>query len=244
MQFPWPSSSFSRPTSSLIQVATLSLFNALRVDPTLNNLVVGESVLNDAVALIAFRSIAHYGINLGSEVGSVVASFLAIAAGSVSIGVVVGGACALFLRCLAMSKSADLPQIETCLFFSFAYGAFVCAEMPHFSGIVAAMFAGIVMRRYATPHLSAGARKQVDAFLKLLCTLCDTFIYLLVGLALVLEVPWAERETGETFGECLAFFAIVMTICLLARGAHVFALLGLCNCVTQTQVPHSLRGGD
>ena len=44
-----------------------------------------------------------------------------------------------------------------------------------------------------------------------------------------------------SLAECLAFFAIVMTICLLARAAHVFALLGLCNCVTQTQVPLALE---
>lgn len=50
---------FAALISAVDPVATLSLFNSLKVDPTLNNVVVGESVLNDAVALIAFRSISY-----------------------------------------------------------------------------------------------------------------------------------------------------------------------------------------
>lgn len=36
-------------------VATLAIFQALNVDPTLYMIVLGESILNDAVALILYR---------------------------------------------------------------------------------------------------------------------------------------------------------------------------------------------
>ena len=49
------SGQFAALISAVDPVATLSLFSTLQVDPSLNNMVVGESVLNDAVALITFR---------------------------------------------------------------------------------------------------------------------------------------------------------------------------------------------
>lgn len=42
------SGQFAALISAVDPVATLSLFNALAVDPSLNNIVVGESVLNGA----------------------------------------------------------------------------------------------------------------------------------------------------------------------------------------------------
>jgi len=230
------SGQFAALISAVDPVATLSVFNALRVDPTLNNIVVGESVLNDAVALIAFRSISHYGVSLPDEASSVVLSFLMISACSVAIGVAVALLCAGFLRLLGMGRSGDLPHIEACIFWAFAYGSFVCAEVPENSGIVAAMFCGITMQRFAKPHLSAAAKLYVEHIIKLLCCICDTFIYLLVGMALVLEVSWASDE-GAGLAEEVQMFVCVMGLCLVARLCHVFSLLGLCNLFTETKVP-------
>ena len=43
---------FGSLISAVDPVATLAIFHALHVDPTLNMLVFGESVLNDAVSIV------------------------------------------------------------------------------------------------------------------------------------------------------------------------------------------------
>ena len=43
---------FGSMISAVDPVATLAIFHALDVDPTLNMLVFGESVLNDAVSIV------------------------------------------------------------------------------------------------------------------------------------------------------------------------------------------------
>lgn len=43
---------FGSLISAVDPVATLAIFHALNVDPTLNMLVFGESVLNDAVSIV------------------------------------------------------------------------------------------------------------------------------------------------------------------------------------------------
>ena len=82
------SGQFAALISAVDPVATLSLFST-KVDPSLNNMVVGESVLNDAVALITFRAITHYGVNMKNEWEAIVLSF--VITGLIGlIGVVVG----------------------------------------------------------------------------------------------------------------------------------------------------------
>lgn len=49
---PLPSFSFGALISAVDPVATLAIFHALDVSPTLNMLVFGESVLNDAVSIV------------------------------------------------------------------------------------------------------------------------------------------------------------------------------------------------
>ena len=45
-------------------------------------------------------------------------------------------------------------------------------------------------RAFARPNLSSRARLYVDVLLRVLVTLCDNIIYLLVGFALTIEIPY------------------------------------------------------
>ena len=162
------SGQFAALISAVDPVATLSLFSALKVDPSLNNLVVGESVLNDAVALITFRAITHYGVTLGSETGSIAISFISTGVGSALMGVVTGLVAAGCFKLMGMGRRGDLPHVECTIFAAFAYGSFVCAELPENSGIVAAMFAGMTMKAFARPNLSPKGRQYTEVLLKVM----------------------------------------------------------------------------
>ena len=50
---------FGSMISAVDPVATLAIFHALNVDPTLNMLVFGESILNDAVAIVLTKYVSH-----------------------------------------------------------------------------------------------------------------------------------------------------------------------------------------
>ncbi len=227
------SGQFAALISAVDPVATLSLFNTLKVDPTLNNMVVGESVLNDAVALITFRAITHYGVNLKNEAESIVLSFVITGLGSALIGVGVGLLCALAFKLMGMGRRDDLAKIEATIFGAFAYGSFVCAELPENSGIVAAMFAGITMRAFARPNLSPSARQYVDVLLQIMTTLCDNIIYLLVGFSLTIEIPYVLRPdlpgTTLLLGQSVNAFAYTLLVCLAARAFHLFPILNGIN---------------
>lgn len=227
------SGQFAALISAVDPVATLAVFGALRVDPMLQNLVVGESVLNDAVALIAFRAITHYGLAVPSEAASIAVSFVLTGLGSALMGTLFGLGASATLRLLGMGRRADLAHVEGAVFACFAYGSYVCSELPENSGIVAAMFAGMAMRAFARPNLSARARIYVDVLLQLLTTLCDNTIYLLVGFALTLELPFVLRPdlpgNHLHLGQSAVAFAVTMLTCLAARALHLFPILALFN---------------
>ena len=69
-------------------VATLSIFSDMDVPPVLYNLVFGESVLNDATAIVLFRTLEEfYDTPLSWATAPLVLwRFFIIATGSISIG--------------------------------------------------------------------------------------------------------------------------------------------------------------
>jgi len=75
--------------SAVDPVATLAIFSALDVDPTLHMLVFGESVLNDAVAVVLYRTLLNF-LNetfSPSLIGMAFLQFFYIFTGSVLIGI-------------------------------------------------------------------------------------------------------------------------------------------------------------
>ena len=77
-------------------VATLAVFSHLDVPPLLHNLVFGESVLNDAVAIVLFRTLVEFYDSPLSALTplAVAARFGVVLAGSTIAGVAVALACA------------------------------------------------------------------------------------------------------------------------------------------------------
>lgn len=229
------SGQFAALISAVDPVATLALFGTLQVDAELNNIVVGESVLNDAVALIAFRAVTHYGINMKDEYESIILSFIITGLGSAAMGVMVGAFAAFSLKIMGMGKPSrsDLLSVETVIFIAFAYVSFVGAELPENSGIVSALFAGFTMRAYARPNLSPAAAINVDAILKVMSTFADNTIYLLVGFALTIELEYvtnADKE-GTTLDMMAAVhaFLYVIVLAVAVRALHLFPILGTFN---------------
>ena len=88
--------------SSIDPVATLAVLAQTDTPPVLYNIVFGESVLNDAVAIVLFRSLSSYskthaGVGV-TTLPAVAFKFCILAAGSLVVGVGVALACAFLLK--------------------------------------------------------------------------------------------------------------------------------------------------
>lgn len=166
-------------------VSVLGVLQTKRVDPHLFSLVFGESALNDAVAIVLFRSFSSLLVN-GTEdgdslfytIGGIIADFAYQAIGSPLLGV-------LFAFLIAMLfKWADLRTnhtVELSLFILLMYFPFILAEECSLSGIVAIFFAGLSAKRYIEPNVSDETKKSAEVIFHLISYLAETCIFLELG---------------------------------------------------------------
>lgn len=118
-------------------VTILSIFNMYKVEPKLYTVIFGESILNDAVAIVVFETAQRY--KPGSATGSLtvvslfeaIGIFLLVFFGSLMIGVIVGVLTALGLKHTHVRRQ---PKIESCLIVLIAYASYFFSNGVHMSG--------------------------------------------------------------------------------------------------------------
>ncbi|XP_039871831.1 sodium/hydrogen exchanger 6a [Simochromis diagramma] len=179
---------FGAIVSATDPVTVLAIFNELQVDVDLYALLFGESVLNDAVAVVLSSSIVAYqpeGDNSHTfEVMAMLKSFgifLGVFSGSFALGVATGIVTALVTK---FTKLRDFQLLETALFFLMSWSTFLLAEACGFTGVVAVLFCGITQAHYTYNNLSPESQDRTKQLFELLNFLAENFIFSYMGLTL------------------------------------------------------------
>uniref|UniRef100_A0A8C2U4L3 Sodium/hydrogen exchanger n=1 Tax=Coturnix japonica TaxID=93934 RepID=A0A8C2U4L3_COTJA len=210
---------FGAIISATDPVTVLAIFNELHADVDLYALLFGESVLNDAVAIVLSSSIVAYqptGENTHAFDAAAffksVGVFLGIFSGSFMMGAVTGVVTFTKLHCF--------PLLETALFFLMSWSTFLLAEACGFTGVVAVLFCGITQAHYTYNNLSVESRSRTKQLFEVLHFLAENFIFSYMGLALF---TFQKHMFSPVFiiGAFIAIF--------LGRAAHIYPLSFLLN---------------
>ncbi|XP_077153012.1 sodium/hydrogen exchanger 7 isoform X2 [Ranitomeya variabilis] len=210
---------FGAIISATDPVTVLAIFNELRADVDLYALLFGESVLNDAVAIVLSSSIVAYqptGENSHTFDAAAffksVGVFVGIFSGSFAMGVCTGVATALVTK---FTKLHCFPLLETALFFLLSWSTFLLAEACGFTGVVAVLFCGITQAHYTYNNLSPESRNRTKQLFEVLHFLAENFIFSYMGLALF---TFQKHVFSPVFivGAFIAVF--------VGRAAHVYPL--------------------
>uniref|UniRef100_A0A3P8TR08 Sodium/hydrogen exchanger n=1 Tax=Amphiprion percula TaxID=161767 RepID=A0A3P8TR08_AMPPE len=179
---------FGAIISATDPVTVLAIFNELHADGDLYALLFGESVMNDAVAIVLSSSIVAYqpsGTNThmfdASAFFKSVGVFLGIFSGSFLMGAATGVVTALVTK---FTKLHCFPLLETALFFLMSWSTFLLAEACGFTGVVAVLFCGITQAHYTYNNLSEESTKRTKQLFEVLHFLAENFIFSYMGLAL------------------------------------------------------------
>ncbi|CAA6816008.1 MAG: Na+/H+ antiporter [uncultured Sulfurovum sp.] len=135
-------------------VSVVSVFSSFKVPHKLAILAEGESLFNDATALIIFMFIAIPMIN-GVQIGAMDIALvsLKVILFSVLIGLFVG-----YVGILLMRLTSDAMS-ELVLILLTAYGAFEIAEIFHFAGLLAVIVAIITLNTITQKSFDEKARQ-------------------------------------------------------------------------------------
>lgn len=212
---------FGALISATDPVTVLSIFQELGTDMNLYALVFGESVLNDAMAISLYRTMAMVKSHAssGENFFMVVFRFLETFVGSMSAGVGVGFISALLFKYAGLDID-NLLNLECCLFVLFPYFSYMLAEGLGLSGIVSILFTGIVMKHYSYSNLSENSQRFVSAFFHLISSLAETFVFIYMGFDIAME-----QHSWSHVG--FIFFSIIFIV--VARAANVFSCAYLVN---------------
>ena len=168
-------------------VATLAVLGQLRVEPKLYSIIFGESVLNDAVAIVLFQTIERLPADTkfhvsGAQAVSALATFVGVGAGSVLLGIGVGLLTAVITKRL-LREAAVATEVNVMI--SMAYLAFIAADELGLSSLMAVFFAGAVMSHYAKYNLSANGRQTTCHFVATTSHLCQLLTFMYFGFTIL-----------------------------------------------------------
>ncbi|CAK1556254.1 unnamed protein product [Leptosia nina] len=210
---------FGSLISAVDPVATVAIFHALDVDPVLNMLVFGESILNDAVAIVLTTAVLDSNDPIMSTTDAILSAinrFWLMFFASAGIGVLCALISALLLKHVDLRKN---PSLEFGMMLVFTYAPYVLAEGINLSGIMAILFCGIVMSHYTHFNLSTVTQVTMQQTMRTLAFIAETCVFAYLGLAI-----FSFRHRVEP---ALVVWSIILS--LLGRAANIFPLALLCN---------------
>ena len=211
-----PALLFGALISATDPVAVVALFRDLGAPKRLATLVEGESLFNDATAIVLFHIILGVVVGGGLTQDTLAQGFLDflfVFAGGVLVGCAIGY---LMIRSIALAD--DQPLVEVALSTVVAYMAFIAAEhYLHVSGVMAVVGAGIMVGTLGSTRFSPQLREYLHQFWEFAAFVANSLIFLLVGLSV-------SSDTLVRHGTSIGWAIVAV---MLARGFTVYFVLPL-----------------
>jgi monovalent cation/hydrogen antiporter len=196
-------------------VASTAIMRRLGAPRRLVNVIEGESLVNDATALVAYRVAVGAAVGESFSIAEAGLEFLGAAAGGIAIGLAVGYVVAEIRR-----RLDDTPTELTISLFT-AYAAFIPADELGLSGVLAAVTTGLYLGWRAPEVASPQTRLQGFALWEILVFLLNATLFILIGLQLPVIVDALE---GRSAGEVIGYAALVCATVIGARFIWVFTV--------------------
>ncbi|PYK11966.1 MAG: Na+/H+ antiporter [Verrucomicrobia bacterium] len=194
-------------------VAATSVIRRLPVPHRIATILEGESLLNDATALVALQFAVAALMTGKFSVGQASLRFVWAAAGGIGLGLLVGSGIRWVHRHL------DDPPVQITISLLTPFVAYLSAERLHASGVLAVVAAGIYLGWHSPLIVSARYRLQAFAFWEIVVFLLNGFIFTAIGL----QLPGILRSlAGQSLFSLIGNALMVSAAVVLVRIAWVF----------------------
>lgn len=195
-------------------VAATAATKGLGVPRKIITILEGESLVNDATGLIAYKY-AVGAVLVGSfvlwEAGL---QFLWVAVAGIAVGLIVGQ---VFLWIHKITPNN--PTTDTTLTFLAPYVSYLLAEEFHLSGVLAVVTSGLFLAWHSSEVFSQQTRLQATGTWDTVLFILNGIIFILIGL----QLPMILRNIDDVpFSTLLGYGAIVSITVIVVRIIWVF----------------------
>ncbi|MBO9637420.1 MAG: Na+/H+ antiporter [Siphonobacter aquaeclarae] len=196
-------------------VSAMSVTKGLGLSHKTSTILEGESLVNDASALVAYR------FAVAAVTGSAFVwweaglSFVILLGGGFAVGLVMGK---LLGFVLARVRKNNQVCISFMLLMPFV--TYLLAEEIHVSGVIAVVVLGLSISRFSRKVFPEALKNQSRGLWDILIFLLNGLIFILIGL----QLPYAMAEMEIADCIPLTFYAFLITVlALVLRAFRVFS---------------------
>ncbi len=190
-------------------VAVAATARSLGIPRRVATILEGESLVNDASGLVAYRFAVAAVVTGSFSPVDAVAQFLLLAGGGIAVGLAMGRLVAF------LHRQIEQTHVEIALTLLSPFGAYLLAEQFHLSGVLAAVTFGLYHRRVSAQIMSPASRLQAVAVWHMVVFVLNGLAFLLIGL----QLPTILEGLTEYAPTTLALYAAV------ASGAAILVRL-------------------
>jgi len=189
-------------------VAAAAVVSRLPVPRRVIVILEGESLVNDASALVLYRSAVAAAVTGVFSLGESIVRFFLDAGVGILIGLAIG-----WVLVWALKRTRD-ELAEILLTLAGPYAAWIIAEEMHVSAVLACVAGGLYVRQHFSTAVGPRSRIQSKAVWDLLVFVLNAMIFVLLGMqftALLEATSWAELPQLLTPG------LVISVVCVVVR---------------------------
>jgi monovalent cation/hydrogen antiporter len=198
-------------------VSAAAIGRRLGLPRQIMTLLGGESLLNDATALTAYKVSLAAAIGTAASWGSGLGTFALAAAGGILFGGLVGS------LIVALRTWFDDPLVESAIGLVAPFFIYLLAEQVHGSGVIAVVVAALIIGQRST-RAGYATRLQDNAVWRAVQFVLESFAFLLIGL----QLPTVVAELKGISAAVLAIASVSVLATVIAVRivwVYVFAYL-------------------
>jgi monovalent cation/hydrogen antiporter len=211
---PWPSAFALGAVVSPPDVAAATAFTRrLPLPRRVVTILEGESMMNDAAAIVAYRMAVVAAVTGTFSVTGAGVRFLWVGGGGIAVGLAVA-------RVLGVARRhIHDPEVENTISLLTGYAAYLPAERLGVSGVLAVVATGMYLGRVGPRFVAADTRVQNSGMWDVVVFVLEGLIFILTGLGLR---PIVEHVTAAGALEYGRDALLVSAVVIVARFVWVY----------------------
>ncbi|MFG3018737.1 Na+/H+ antiporter [Streptomyces sp. NPDC048254] len=186
-------------------VAAAAIARRVGLPSRLTTILQGESLLNDATAITAYRVAVAAALGEGASWIHGVGEFLVAAIGGVLVGL------ALMVPIHWLRTHLQEPLLQNTLSLLIPFVAYGVAEQFHASGVLAVVVVALYLGHRAW-EVDFATRLQEDAVWRMVAFLLESAVFALIGL----QLPVVLKGLGAYKGIDAAWYAVALFLVVVA----------------------------